>query len=315
MPELYYRILNKLIQWRIPFLGYPLKRSEIELRPFFIVGSGRSGNTLLRRILLAHSALYIPPETYVLGRAIRTYQRNNHLRWKDLVYLTLSLFEFHPEFVAFDCTLSPLANQLVKTPSPSRNLAFILDRFYRYHAEIKGFNPSRWGDKTPLNIFDLPTIQRVFPKAQFIHIVRDGCDVVDSYLRSGIYTDMLSAAKRWTSSIQAFARFSARYPSSCYEVRYEDLVLHTQDAIGDLCGFLGIEFEAQMLDSEDVFSEMGDAQKHDHHQLVSDKITPSRIGKGRESLSEEDKKILGEFIDEELLRLGYDPCIGGIQAG
>ena len=309
MPELYYKILNKLIHWRIPFLGYPLKRRDIDIRPFFIVGSGRSGNTLLRRILLAHSALYIPPETYVLGRAIRTFQRNRHMRWKDLVYLTLSLFEFHPEFVTFECTLRPLARYLSNEPSPSRNLAHILDSFYRYHADIKGFEPSRWGDKTPLNIYDLPVIIKVFPKAQFIHVVRDGCDVVESYLRSGIYKDVGSAAERWSSSVKAFVDFSRKYPASCFVVRYEDLVLSPRDTIQGLCDFLKVEFEDQMMDSEDLSSVMGDVGMHDHHQRVSGKITTSRIGKGRESLTAEEKRNLGEMIDDELVKFGYDPCL------
>jgi protein-tyrosine sulfotransferase len=309
MPEIYYKILNKLIHWRIPFLGYPLSRSDVDIKPFFIVGSGRSGNTLLRRVLLAHSELYIPPETYVLGRAIKTFQRHNHLRWKDLVFLTLSLFEFHPEFVTFECSLRPLADQLAQTPSPSRNLANILDNFYRYHAEIKGFHPIRWGDKTPLNVYDLPLIKKAFPKAQFIHIVRDGCDVVESYLRSGIYEDLEAAGERWRSAVQAFAEFSMKNPASCYVVRYEDLVRSPRDTVEGLCDFLEIEFETQMLDSEDLSNLMGDVQMRDHHQRVSGKITSSRIGKGRELLKTEEKKALGEKIDAQLIKLGYDPCI------
>jgi hypothetical protein len=32
--------------------------------PFFIVGSGRSGSTLLRMMLASHSRITIPPETW-----------------------------------------------------------------------------------------------------------------------------------------------------------------------------------------------------------------------------------------------------------
>ena len=34
--------------------------------PFFVVGAGRSGTTLLRLILAGHSRLHIPPETWFL---------------------------------------------------------------------------------------------------------------------------------------------------------------------------------------------------------------------------------------------------------
>jgi hypothetical protein len=309
MLDTYYKILNQLIHWRIPFLGYPLRTSAVEIKPFFIVGSGRSGNTLLRRILLSHSELYIPPETYVLGRSIRTFRQNNGMRWKDLVYLTLSLFEFHPEFGTFECSLRPLANDLKQIPSGSRNLAYILDSLYRYHAETKGFQLSRWGDKTPLNVFDLPILNKVFPKAQFIHIVRDGCDVVESYLRSGIYTDLLSAGKRWSNSVRAFRDFSRKHPSSCFVIRYEDLVLSPHDTIQGVCDFLQVEFEDQMLDSEELSGLMGDVDMHSHHKRVGGKITSSRIGAGRESLSAEEKQVLSELIDTDLVQLGYDPCL------
>jgi len=311
MLETYFRILNKLIAWRIPFIGYPLKRKDIDHNPFFIVGSGRSGNTLLRRILMSHSELYIPPETYVLGRSIKTFQRYNNMLWKDLVHLTLSIFEFHPEFVTFDCWLGPLAKEVAFAPVASRNLAYILDKFYRYHAEIKGFTPVRWGDKTPLNVYDLPDIRKAFPQAQFIHILRDGCDVVESYLRVGIYDDIRSAGQRWSSSVSAYADFSHKFPGSCFEVRYEDLVVTPRETVLAICDFLDIQFEDQMLSSEELSSRMGDVTRHDHHQGVSGKITTSRIGKGRESLSPEDKCILGPIIDDQLIKLGYQPCIQG----
>lgn len=308
MPEIYYRILNKLIHWRVPFIGYPIRRNDIDLNPFFIVGSGRSGNTLLRRILLAHSELYIPPETYVLGRAIKTYHRYNNMLWKHLVSLIYSLFEFHPEFVTFECSLSPLVKEVAFAPVSSRNLAYILDSFYRYHAEIKGFTPSRWGDKTPLNVYDMPIIRTVFPGAQFIHIVRDGCDVAESYLRSGIYQDLESAGQRWSSSVAAYADFSRKFPESCFEVRYANLVLKPEETVQGVCDFLRIEFEPSMLESEELSKKMGDVSLHDHHKSVSGKITASRIGAGREGLTSNQKRTLGRIIDGQLVHLGFQTC-------
>ena len=101
----------------IPGLGHPLQRGE-PYRPFFIVGSGRSGNTVLRRMLCAHGDLHIPPETYVLGDVIRVFRRHRGLLWRDLVPLVLGKFEFYPEFVTFDVSLRPLARRVL--PGPRR---------------------------------------------------------------------------------------------------------------------------------------------------------------------------------------------------
>ncbi|MEO7677469.1 MAG: sulfotransferase, partial [Verrucomicrobiota bacterium] len=159
---------------------YPLHRGELH-RPFFIVGSGRSGNTLLRRLLQASPEVHIPPETYVLGKVIRAFRKYRWiLPWEQLINLTLAIFEFYPEFDKFEVSLRPLAQRLQDAPPGSRSLALMLDALYRFHGEQTGKTFSVWGDKTPNNSYALDRIVSVFPRAQFIHILRDGGDVVPS---------------------------------------------------------------------------------------------------------------------------------------
>ena len=49
-----------------PHCGYPSS-------PFFIIGSSRSGTTLLRLILCGHSRLYIPPETWFIADLVARF--------------------------------------------------------------------------------------------------------------------------------------------------------------------------------------------------------------------------------------------------
>ena len=58
--------------------------------PVFIVGSGRSGNTLLRRILNASNEIYIPPEMKMLNHIISIYHRYSNAPWNELVNLIYS---------------------------------------------------------------------------------------------------------------------------------------------------------------------------------------------------------------------------------
>jgi len=303
-------ILDRLISCKhaLPFGGYPLQRQE-NYRPFFIIGSGRSGNTLLRRILYAHSALHIPPETYVLGRVIRIFRQYRRANWKDLVFLTLAQLEYYPEFETFEIALRPLANRLLETSASVRSLAFIVDSFFRYHAEQHGIACQRWGDKTPLNTFSLSLIHSVFPDAQFIHMIRDGCDVVSSYVEAGIYQNIDDAGRRWRDSIQAAERFSHSYPGSCWEIRYEALVSQPEHVVRQLCGFLDIDFENSMLDSHPYSAYMGDVTLHDHHHRVHQPISLSSIGKGRTLMSKSEKARLQGIIGKTLHHLGYEPCI------
>ena len=119
------------------------------------------------------------------------------MEWKDIVYFCYSFFQFHEEFETFDVkNLSALVANVGSIETEKRSLAFIINSFYEWHAQQQGIKFERWGDKTPLNVYVLKRIQEVFPRAQFIHIVRDGFDVVASYLQAGIYESAEDAKER-----------------------------------------------------------------------------------------------------------------------
>lgn len=309
--EKIWRIIDLVLPLKrtLPFLGYPLNRGE-SYRPFFIIGSPRSGNTLLRRILYAHPDLHIPPETYVLGKTIRLFRQYRTMNWNNLVYFILAQFEFHPEFETFELSsLRPLARRLLQAPEKSRSLAFILDSLYRYHAESKGIQCQRWGDKTPLNTLALERIYAVFPDAQFIHIIRDGVDVVSSLLEARVSTtDIDSAAKRWATSVKAAGQFMQRHPAICLEMRYEELVKQPSPVVSRICEFLKVEYYPEMLDSYEVAQDMGDVPLREHHAAVGQPLSVGNIGKGRQRLSAVQKQCLQELIGRELIQLGYEPA-------
>lgn len=310
-PKTWYQVFDTFLPLKrcIFFSGYPLNRGAA-YQPFFIVGSGRSGNTLLRRMLYAHYALHIPPETFVLGDTIRLFRQYRNMNWDNLVHFTLSQFEFYPEFDTFEMSLRPLVQRLSKAPENIRSLAYILDSFYRYHAETKGVECRRWGDKTPLNTFVLERILSVFPDAQFIHMIRDGVDVVLSYLEANIaVSNMDSAAYRWLASIEAVRQFTQRHPQLCFELRYEMLVREPKESISKVCNYLGIEFDESMLNSHGIAQDMGDVARRLHHKAVWQPISPDSIGKGRLQFSKAQKQRLQELIGDELIRLGYEPVI------
>ncbi|MGB0383503.1 MAG: sulfotransferase family protein [Ardenticatenaceae bacterium] len=311
--ELLHQIYPGLMRWVRwvrweRFFGYPLNRRE-NVCPFFIVGSGRCGTTLLRRILYGHPKLHIPPENHVMGKTIKLFHQYRKQRWDVLVYLALSRLALHAEFETFEIRLLPLARKLVNTPPNQRSLAFIFDQFYRYHADSKGKMCKRWGDKTPLNIFFLPHIRRVFPDAQFIHLYRDGCDVIASFLKMKRYQKIEDAAKRWKRSIQAGKRFTQQHPRACLEIRYETLVTQPEKTVRTICDFLGITYYDSMIDSSASFHSMGDTIMRSHHHHVAGAISTESIGKGRRAFTMNERMKLHELIEHDLLQLGYTSCL------
>jgi len=57
--------LVRFIKWLKTY-----KPVELSNPPFFILGSGRNGSTLLSAILNSHQSVFIPPEQFVLPFSI-----------------------------------------------------------------------------------------------------------------------------------------------------------------------------------------------------------------------------------------------------
>ena len=282
---------------------------EKGVNPFFIVGSGRSGNTLLRRLLAAGGQVHIPPETYVLGPVINLFKQFNTMQWFDLVHLVYSRFEFHRHFESFGVSLRPLVLEMLDVPAGEQSLALLLDRFYRFHGEQMGEARERWGDKTPLNSFHLEAIDSVFGDARYIHMLRDGVDVAQSYVDAGLQPTLEDAASRWSRSIDAAQHFAAIRRARCLEIRYESLVTDPHEQVEAACAFLGLRYDPQMIDSGTDAGKMGDAAALAHHENVHRPVNADSVGKGRKLLDEQQRGRLEQLIGEQLKKQGYAPAV------
>ncbi len=286
---------------------YPLHRNE-DISPFFIVGAGRSGTTLLRRILVASKQVHIPPETYVLAQVIEYYRRNAYQDWASLVQHCMALFELHPEFETFQISLRSLLPKLYALPENERSLAKMLDMFYRFHADKTGEHCKRWGDKTPINTFALDDIYAVFPKAKFIHLLRDGVDVVHSYVSTELISSIILAAERWRNAVRLAHYFSVKHANVCIELRYESLSCDTQTEMKRVCMFLDIRYNEAMINQLEHTSVMGDMKQYEHYQHANEAISSQYMGKGRKALAEEELQCIRKVMRRTLKEMGYEAC-------
>lgn len=285
----------------------PLHRGE-PLAPFFVVGSGRSGTTLLRRLLQASPELHVPPELHALGEAIRVYRRNCTLPWPELVRATLGVFAFDRTFDEFGLDPRELAERIDRLAPGRRSLAALLDALYRTHAERSGKAQARWGDKTPLNAFALGAILAVFPRARFVHVVRDGVDVCHSFVRASLQPDLGAAAARWRDSVAAVRAFAERHPARCHELRYEALVREPRATAAALFDFLGTRFDAAWVEPGAARGELRDLEPHAHLRGVFAPIGTRSLGRGRRELTPDDRRRLQRLIGADLAGLGYPPA-------
>lgn len=168
--------------------------------PFFIIGCGRSGNTLLRSMLVAGEEVSIPPESYVWPRIIRRFWPLSFLPWHILSSFVVSEFESYKEFNTWEINIYRAHARVRGLAKDKQTLSHIMDIVYRTYIEEKKEKATRWGDKTPINTIFIDKIIKIFPKAQFIHIVRDPRDVVCSYTKAGLYDNYWDALDFWKTA-------------------------------------------------------------------------------------------------------------------
>ena len=200
-----------------------------------IVGSPRSGTTLLRFMLDSHSELTIPPETGFLALAPKLRGSGDKLRGK---FFRAVINYPQPISGWRDFEIPEGIFWTALTEIDPFTVADGFRAFYRLYAARMG--KSRWGDKTPLYCKELNTIRRVLPEGHFIHIIRDGRDCALSLRRMWFSPgwEIETQAAYWRENILSARRAGLGRPDYM-EIRYEDLILSTRVALERICAFAG----------------------------------------------------------------------------
>jgi hypothetical protein len=208
-----------------------------------ILGAPRSGTTLLRFMLDAHSDLAIPPETAFLRLG------------SDLVERGVTAGEFFRTIVTFPETAPAWEDFGIDKESFRAALDQLepftvaegFRTFYRLYASR--FGKSRWGDKTPLYCKAIDAIRPLLPEARFVHIIRDGRDAALSLRRTWFSPgqEIETQAAYWRDCVVA-ARTAGAGRGDYLEVRYEALIERPASLLREICSFIEIDFQDKMLD-------------------------------------------------------------------
>jgi hypothetical protein len=266
--------------------------------PVFIVGCPRSGTTLIRGLLGSHPNLTFPPESHFITQFYRAYgnPRNSHqatvlarriLRMRTVKSWGLDI----PEDSFDDC----------------RSYAQLVTRLYDTWARREG--KTRWGDKTPQNLIDIPLLIELFPNAQIVHVYRDGRDVALSWLEAQFSGDLYTAAVFWRSSVMKARRDGERLPRSTYlELRYEDLTTATRAIMEKTCAFLGEPFTEAVLKPTLLHPHrLTTAPWLNARSFVADdRVVGGNFEKWRKALSMSDRLLFESIAGDLLKDLGYD---------
>ena len=277
--------------------------AESSVAPFFIVGSGRSGSTLLRLMLASHSRIAIPPETWYLTDLVeefpldRVLEENeiskamsvmtNHYRWPDMGL----------EAAEMRCRVANLSGVRLRD---------LVEIVYRWHMEAEG--KSRWGDKTPPYIEIVPPLAAMFGDAKFIHLIRDGRDVAKSFQRQGWYGPWMHGYTReWLRAVELDMKFSkTALNERILRVLYEDLALQPEATLRRICAFIDEGFEGQMLQWRGkVENAIPDREKSLHSRLGRD-MNPSDVSRWKREMTSREIFVAEALIGAQLSYFGYE---------
>ena len=157
----------------------------------------------------------------------------------------------------------------------------------------------------------LPLLERLFPDAQYVHLIRDGRDAALSFLRmpEGTFTrtwahpdTVAEFACLWRTEVEAARELGRRIgPSRYLEVRYEDLVAGMEAVVKRICEFAHLPYENSMLE----YAGAVDVSGKPHQQRL---LEPPRSGvrDWRTQMGAEDVGSFEAISGALLSVLGYE---------
>jgi hypothetical protein len=217
----------------------------------FFVGCPRSGTTLLRRIGDAHPDLAIVHQTRWIAR---TFEERRRLTKGGFVTPGLIDRMRDPRRLRrLKMDEADLEN--IFPNGAAVHFSSFVTALFDLYGERRG-KPLA-GDKSPGYVRYLPLLHELWPKARFVHIIRDGRDVCLSVLDWGKGPTRLSTfrddpvtttAVWWEWYVRLGLEGATRIEAGlCHELRYECLVADPERECLRLCEFLKIGYDGRML--------------------------------------------------------------------
>jgi len=227
-------------------------------RRVFLVGCPRSGTTLLQSLLHAHRHIRSLPETHFLPRLLGSEEHRRSAAdlprgpvaslkcWRREALATWGLVD--PRRAARAWAFLRELDLPAHVPDEGRGrLRTQMQAFVRtLDAHALVVHKPVWVEKTPDHLFYIDGLRAHVADARFIHIERDGRQVVESLYRAARehpgWRPFLSLEKcvdRWDTARQESERW--RGDPRHLHVSYEALVREPRESMARVLAFLGCE--------------------------------------------------------------------------
>lgn len=263
----------------------------------YIIGSPRSGTTMLQILLGSHPQVATTVEltlfTRYVGPWLATYEdevaNREKLGWRQGLPMLWSAEE---------------------------NDEFMRDFLRRAYAKVEQAMPGRTHllDKCPGYGLHVHTIKRLLPRARFIHIIRDGRDVACSLAAAAetMHFGMKRLAEGgalWREWVRG-ARGAAEYSGDYLELRYEDVLTRGVEVYERVLAFCGLPAERAWIEqtiAENTFSKMKErrATADPNVTTTAHHYRQGKTGGWRNDFTLQDRYEFDRAAGPLLVELGY----------
>ena len=277
-------------------------------RIFFIVGYPRSGTTLLQRMVGAHRSAAVAPETSFMRRYWRVRDRFAPLADDDAFARLLGDVVSTPAFELMG--LDPDAYSQAAWAAP-RTYPALFRLLLTEYAALRGVPVV--GEKTPKHLLYLADLDRFFPDARFLHIVRDPRAAVCSLQKlDWAQGDLRHNAAVWARELGVARRAAARYGARLLTVRYETVVESPTQVLRSVCRFLEVPFDPAMLVYHQTAPTAVDVDREPWKRNALRPPDPAALDRWRVELSAADVAAVEAEAYSEMRRWGYTPETPGL---
>jgi hypothetical protein len=249
--------------------------ARLDASHFFLVGTTRSGTSLLGLMLRNHPQIAFPGEFEFA------------FDWESETNSFPPLSEFHA-YLAMDRHFRHHGLEIdesLAAPELVRSLLAQMKESEDGSAPLVGVAVHRHFDR----------LYRLFPNARYLHLVRDPRDVARSWMEFGWAGNAWMAARTWRE-LETLWRDVARRipPERVFELRFKDLVEDPQGKLKEICAFLGIRYAEEMLAY--------------HERSSYGPVDPGQIAKWCTALSANEQRLMEGELGDLLDANGYERC-------
>ncbi|MFZ0917320.1 MAG: sulfotransferase [Candidatus Udaeobacter sp.] len=228
-------------------------------KPIFVVGSPRSGTSILTWCLGQHPNIFPVPESNWMGDFAVSVANGYQIGAARGDYSIFSAMDVRRDelFAAFGWSINDVVlrhRAELQRKREARSTVLKIDPHWLEAASTAAGLKGRWVDGTPEYSLHIYGLRKLFPQALFIHLFRDVTAVVRSMVHfhrvTGIHlvASEEEAYQYWIRTVRAcFMAEHAYGPSVVRRLHYAALVDNPESAMRSLLDFVGEPYSAKCL--------------------------------------------------------------------